>query len=183
MPRYIAFATAFILAALGVAGGWFLRDFVGPTPKPRLAYETRRELPTAWQEPGWEYDRRKYRNVVRFHFGDQANTQFVGLCDSQPVFFLNGGDYSSSPGTFDLTIDGQSWTLPVSQGEHGRGLFVDYDDPRFVDRLARARQRISFKVGNWTRTFSPGPEIPWFVQQCRAIRQRDPKSMGVGSEF
>lgn len=128
--------------------------------------------------PGWTTSLDKYRNGVFFRFADASDTTFSGMCDSRPVFSLNGGDYPLHSKRFTLTIDERAWELSAFQGEHGRSLPVD--DARFVDILRGAKQRITFRVGqNWTRSFRPSPLLRAFVDKCRAMRIRDPEADGA----
>ena len=133
-----------------------------------------------WIHPGWEYHRDRYRNAVRFHFGDADGTEFVGLCDARPIFLVSGGKYNFGTTKFELTIDGLSQVLPAFQGVEGRSLPID--DPAVVERIKQARSNIAVQVGNWKRGFRPGPELGYFFAQCAAIRQRDPEATGRASD-
>lgn len=133
---------------------------------------------TFTRAPGWTTSLDKYRNGVFFRFADTSDTTFSGICDSRPVFGLYGGDYPLFAEWFTLTIDGRAWELRAFQGQHGRSLPVD--DPQFVELLRSAKQRISFRVGrNWVRSFRPSPLLRAFVDECRAMRIRDPDADGV----
>jgi hypothetical protein len=166
-------------AMLLIGVGWGLHGvFRAPAVMVTSAFPPPR---AAWKYPGWEYKRDKYRNVAIFHFVDGEGTEFSGVCDIGPIFMLTGGNYPSGSETFDLTIDDRTWTLRVFKGRHGRGLPID--DPTFADRFARARNRITIRVGAWNRALKPAPELAWFVEQCRSMRKRDPGAIGKGSEF
>jgi hypothetical protein len=127
---------------------------------------------------GWTMSRSKFRNYVFYRFGDAADTRFGGVCQSRPVFSLDGGDYPMLSERFSLTIDGRTWELSAFEGEHGRSLFVD--DPRFVDVFRDAKQRISFRVGaTWVRSFRPSPLLRTFIDECRVMRIKDPGAQGI----
>lgn len=131
-------------------------------------------------EPGWSINRDKYRNRVFYRFADKSKTTFFGICDSRPMFSLYGGDYEGPVELFNLTIDGKIWQITLLRDGHHGGVGLPVFDASFVDIFRSAKQRISFRVGNnWVRSFKPDPLLRTFIDECRAMRIRDPKAQGT----
>ena len=109
-----------------------------------------------------------YEGQLSYNFGDAEKTTFVAECNGDPWFMLVGGDYSAEANDFTVTADNHSWTLRVSRGEHGRGLFVDQIDP--ATAISAAKRRIEFAVGDWKRKLKPSPELTKFIRSCKEQR-------------
>jgi hypothetical protein len=176
---------ACIVLALGAgvllfAAGWHKGTLSVAQSAASRASPLVRERPKPWVVRGWEYERYRYRNLVRYHFGDPADTQLVGLCDSHPVFMVAGGDYPVGTEKFQLTIDGAIWSLPAFQDEHGRQLPIP---DTLTQRLLGARQKIAVAIGSWRRELKPSSELEFFVEECDKMRQRDPEGVGKGSDL
>src|SRR5579872_1666328 len=98
-------------------------------------------------QSGWEYRpaHGAYAARLYFRFNDREDTTLIGSCEGEPSFAVAGGAWRAP--WFTLTVDGQSWTLPTGQGEHGHYLPVDLGTPNAA--IANAKHRIAFQVGNW----------------------------------
>ena len=128
-------------------------------------------------DPGWHYHWTEYRNEFRYGLNDGGDTEFVGYCDSGPVFLLKNGNWSFAPKSFTLSIDDRSWQLEYHQLQHGYALVID--DPALADRFAEAKRLIKFRANDgWERSFDPAPELSRFVDECRSLRNVDPDAMG-----
>jgi hypothetical protein len=126
---------------------------------------------------GWTMSRDKYRNAVFYRFADKAGTRFIGICDSRPVFGLYGGDYPTSS-KFTLRVDGKNWEIAAFDGADGRSLPIF--EPLFAEIFRNAKWQITFRVGkNWVRSFTPSPLLKNFVDECRAMRLKDPDALGI----
>lgn len=113
---------------------------------------------------GWRYHHGPYAVPLAYSFGDRDHTDFVGVCKPKLAFMIIGGGWDADQ--FRLTVDGKSWTLPTSQGEHGHYLSVELDAP--AQAISIARQRIVFQVGTWRREIRPGLHLTSFVVDCRS---------------
>lgn len=117
---------------------------------------------------GWEYrpPHGAYLPWLFYKFGDGEGTVFIGSCDPEPGFMLTGGAWDGPQ--FKLTVDGRSWILPTSQGEHGHYLtvdkFTDSDAP--MRAVSNAKHSIAFQVGEWRREIRPAAALTRFVQDC-----------------
>jgi hypothetical protein len=132
-----------------------------------MIFTTSCDLSGSEQErAGWRYHKRSggYASMLSYSFGDADRTRLAGMCNSEPTFVLVGGDYPEGTSKFTLIVDGMSWTLPASRGEHGRGLFVDQAEPNAA--ISRASRLISFEVGRWRRSLRPTPLLREFVRDC-----------------
>ena len=90
--------------------------------------------------------------------------KFAGWCEGGPAYLLKGGDYNHAR-EFVLTVDGKTWTLPVTRHAHGRYLRVGPNDASAA--IGRAKELIVFQVGEWRREIKPTPEIAEFASTCR----------------
>jgi hypothetical protein len=115
-------------------------------------------------ESGWEYRpaHGAYAAWLYYRFGDGEGTILIGSCSGEPQFMIAGGAWEASQ--FRLTVDGKSWTLPTSQGEHGHYLVVD----RYAanQAIAAATKSIAFQVGSWHRAIAPDEPLRRFVAAC-----------------
>lgn len=115
---------------------------------------------------GWEYRpaHGAYQAELYYRFGDGQETTLIGSCEGEPSFMMAGGAWQSSASQFTLTVDGKSWTLPTSQGEHGHYLQVDSYEPQ--QAIAHAKRSIIFQVGSWQREIRPDTPLTSFVAGC-----------------
>jgi hypothetical protein len=122
----------------------------------------------------WEYQSVDEANWINYYFGDSGHTYLWGECAWKPVFALMGGDFAAGK-PIDVDIDGHHQSFPLSTyfGAHGIRL-QPLDDPSLADRLAAAKRHITIRVGNWTRSVKPAPELALFVNQCRQIHSTNP---------
>lgn len=116
---------------------------------------------------GWDYRPAAgaYVAALDYRFNDGEGTVFIGSCEGEPSFMLAGGAWELGARQFTLTVDGGSWTMPTSQGEHGHYLPVE---PHAATKaIADAKRHIVFQVGNWRRELHPSEPLKSFVKDCR----------------
>ena len=111
---------------------------------------------------GWSY--RPGEGVPLSYVSPDGAIKLAGWCEGGPAYLLKGGDYKHAR-DFVLTVDGKSWTLPVTRHAHGRYLRVGPNDASAT--IARAKELIAFQVGNWRREIKPSPQIAEFAKTCR----------------
>ncbi len=145
----------------------------GPDQHPTQVLNSAQSAPV---ERGWREGRDAYRNFIHYLWADAARTILGGSCHSGPVFVLINGDYPSEVYKFELQIDDQRSELDTSEFAHGRALIVD--DPALVERIIQAEERITFRVGGWSRDLRPDPVLRKFASECTAMRKVDPDADG-----
>ena len=120
----------------------------------------------AKERAGWEYrpERGVYGARVIYKFLDGEETNLVGTCRGEPAFFLLGGYYKPAS-YFKLTVDNQSWTLPLYPGTDGGGLSVSDHNQNLA--ISKAKRVIAFQVGDWRREVRPGSALLKFAADCR----------------